>query len=121
MHFEYSTTPSLLCTIKFCVKQLSADAPCINLQERERRTNIPQEINDFGLFLLEDHNGVRIRSKALKHMNFATEINQYKKCGKGKHPVTWKTQTEVLPDIELSTLAEEIEAIKNEQRIYTLC
>ena len=81
MHFEYSTAPSLLCTIKFCVKQLSADAPCINLQERERRTKIPQEISDFGLFLLEDHNGVRIRSKALKHMNFATEINIQKCVG----------------------------------------
>ena len=74
MRFEYSTAPSLLCTIKFCVKRLSADTPCINLQERERRMNIPQEISDFGLFLQEDHNGVRIRSKALKHMNLATYI-----------------------------------------------
>ena len=63
------------------------DAPCINLQERERRMNIPQEISDFGLFLLEDHNGVKIRSKALKHMNFATEINQYTKM------CWWQRQT----------------------------
>ena len=87
IRFEYSTVPSLLCTIKFCVKRLSTDAPCINLQERERRMNIPQEISDFGLFLLEDHNGVRIRSKALKHMNFATEINQYTKM------CWWQRQT----------------------------
>ena len=33
--------------------------------------------------------------------------------GKGIHPITWKTLTEVLRDIELSTLAEEIEAIKS--------
>ena len=34
-------------------------------------------------------------------------------AGKGKQPVTWKTLTEVLRDIELSKLAEEIETIKN--------
>ena len=32
--------------------------------------------------------------------------------GRGKHPVTWKTLVEVLHDIELSTLAGEIEAVK---------
>ena len=34
-------------------------------------------------------------------------------CGKGKQPVTWKTLTQVLRDIELTTVAEEIEAIKS--------
>ena len=33
-------------------------------------------------------------------------------AGKGKQPVTWRTLTQVLCDIELSTLAGEIEAIK---------
>jgi len=33
-------------------------------------------------------------------------------AGKGKHPVTWKTLTEVLHDSELSALAGEIEAVK---------
>ena len=50
-------------------------------------------------------------------MNDANEINieiiEEWVAGKGKHPVTWKTVTKVLRDIELSTLAEEIEAIKN--------
>ena len=32
--------------------------------------------------------------------------------GRGKKPVTWKTLTEVLRDIELCTLASEIEAVK---------
>ena len=32
--------------------------------------------------------------------------------GRGKQPVTWKTLTEVLHDIELSTLAREIEVLK---------
>ena len=98
---------------------------CIRFRGRERRINIPQEIGvkyrDFGLFLLEDHNGTRIRALAHKHSNDSNEINveviEEWVAGKGKHPVTWKTLTEVLHDIELSTLAEEIEAIKISQRI----
>ena len=99
---------------------MSTEAPCINFRGRERRINIPQEIGvkfrEFGLLLLEDHNGAKIRTLALKHMNDANEINieiiEERVAGKGKHPVTWKTLTEVLCDIELSTLAEEIEAVK---------
>ena len=49
-------------------------------------------------------------------MNDAEEINkevlEQWTTGRGKHPVTWKTLTEVLCDIELSTLAGEIEAVK---------
>ena len=94
---------------------------CIRFRGREKRINIPQEIGvkyrDFGLLLLEDHNGARIRAIALKHMNDANEINieiiEEWVAGKGKHPVTWKTLIQVLYDIELSTLAGEIEAIKS--------
>ena len=90
-------------------------------KERAKRINIPQEIGvqyrDFGLFLLEDHNGTRIRALAHKHNNDSNEINieiiEEWVAGKGKHPVTWKTLTEVLRDVELSTLAEVIEAIKS--------
>ena len=86
---------------------------------RKRIINIPQEIGvkyrEFGLFLLDDPNGVRIRTLAHKHNNDANEINieiiEEWVAGKGKHPVTWKTLTKVLRDIELITLAEEIEAI----------
>ena len=67
--------------------------------------------------MLDDPNGVKIRALALKHMNNANEINreiiEEWVTGRGKHPITWKTLIEVLRDIELSTLAEEIEAIKN--------
>ena len=49
-------------------------------------------------------------------MNDANKINieiiEEWVAGKGKHPVTRKTLTEFLHDIELLTLAEEIEAIK---------
>ena len=93
---------------------------CIRFRGRKRRINIPQEIGvkyrEFGLLLLEDHNGARIRALAHKHNNDANEINieiiEEWVAGKGKRPVTWKTLTEVLHDIELSTLAGEIEAIK---------
>ena len=72
---------------------------------------------EFGLLLLEDHNGARIRALAYKHNNDASKINidiiEEWVSGKGKHPVTWKTLTEVLRDIELTTLAEEIEAVKS--------
>ena len=94
---------------------------CIRFQGRKKKINIPQEIGvkyrEFGLLLLEDHNGARIRALAHKHMNDTNEINieiiEEWVSGKGKHPVTWKTLTEVLRDIELSTLADEIEAIKS--------
>ena len=91
---------------------------CIRFQGERRRINIPQEIgvkySDFGLFLLDDPNGVRTRALAHKHNNDANKINreiiEEWVAGKGKHPVTWKTLTKVLRDIELNTLAEEIEA-----------
>ena len=67
--------------------------------------------------MLEDRNGARIRALALKHMNDANEINieiiEEWVAGKGKQPVTWKILIQVLQDIELSTLAEEMEAIKS--------
>ena len=40
------------------------------------------------------------------------EVLQQWLAGKGKHPITWKTLTKVLQDIELSTLAGEIKAVK---------
>ena len=49
-------------------------------------------------------------------MNDAEEINkdilEQWIAGKGRQPVKWKTLTEVLREIELNTLAEEIEAVK---------
>jgi len=47
-------------------------------------------------------------------MNDAEQINcevlRQWNADKGKHPVTWKTLSEVLCDTELQTLAGEIEA-----------
>ena len=68
---------------------------------------------DFGLFLLEDDNRQRVKAIAHSYQNNAEEINkeilEQWITGRGKQPVTWKTLTEVLRDIELTTLAEEIE------------
>ena len=93
---------------------------CVRFRGRKRRINIPQEIsvkyNDFGLFLLEDENRQRVKAIVHKHINDAEEINkeilEQWITGRGMHPVTWKTLTEVLRDIELITLAQEIEAVK---------
>ena len=93
---------------------------CVRFQGWEKRINIPQEIGlkyyYFGLLLLEDATGGRIRSIAYKtredveHINI--EILKEWISGNGR-PVTWRTLIEVLYDIELSTLAGEIEAVKN--------
>ena len=72
--------------------------------------------NDFGLFLLEDENRQRVKAIPQDYMNKAEEINkeilEQWITGRGKYPVAWKTLTEVLHDIELNTLAGEIEAVK---------
>ena len=93
---------------------------CIRFRGRERRINIPQEIgvkyHDFGLFLLEDENRQRVKAIAQEYANRAEEINkeilEQWITGRGKQPVNWKTLIEVLREIELITLAREIEAVK---------
>ena len=95
---------------------------CVMFHGKERRINIPQEIgtnyHTFGLCLLNDHNGTRVRNIERKHRGDAEQINidileEWTK-GRGKKPVTWETLTEVLRDIELGALANEIE------EVYTL-
>ena len=66
--------------------------------------------------MLEDDNRAKIQSIAHKHRDDAEQINmevlQQWITGRGKNPVTWQTLAEVLHDIELSTLAREIETVK---------
>ena len=92
-------------------------AECVQFPGREESiVSIPHEIGtkyyEFGLFLLDND---RISAIAYKHKNDAEQINcevlQQWIADKGKHPVTWKTLCEVLRDIELYTLAGEIEAV----------
>ena len=93
---------------------------CIGFKGRQRRINIPQEIgtnySQFGMHLLEDVNGMRVRSIEHKHRGDALQINteilQEWATGKGKKPVSWETLTEVLHAFGLSTLANEIREVK---------
>ena len=93
---------------------------CVRFRGRERRINISQEIGSkyitFGALLLEERTGERVSAIALKHMydseQTSFEILQEWIAGRGRHPVTWDTLIEVLHDLELSTLAREIEAVK---------
>ena len=93
---------------------------CIGLQGLERRIKLPQEIGTkykpFGTLLLEDRTGERVNAISLRHMNNAEKVNvtilEEWIAGRGKYPVTWKTLTEILKDLELNVLAGEIEAVK---------
>ena len=86
-----------------------------------RVVSIPVEIatkyTQFGAFLLDDQSGSRVKIMAHKHLNDAEQINTeiFREwlAGRGKKPVTWATLVEVLRgDIELTTLAGDIEAVK---------
>jgi len=93
---------------------------CVRFRGRERRINISQEIGTkyitFGTLLLEERTGERVCAIALKHMHHSEQISlevlQEWIAGRGRHPITWNTLIEVLHDIELCTLAREIEAVK---------
>ena len=88
-------------------------------QGKKRMINIPKEIGsnyyNFGLRLLDDPKGTRIHQiehdyREIEKIN--TEIVREWVTGWGKKPVSWKTLTELLHDIELHSLASEIEAVK---------
>ena len=82
--------------------------------------NIPVGISTkffpFGTFLLGDIDGSRVKNITYQYRDnpeqINTEILQEWLIGKGMQPVTWATLIMVLRDIELSTLAGNIEAVK---------
>ena len=92
----------------------------VRFRGRKRRINVTHEIGtkymQFGIFLLEDSNGARVRNLERKHRENAEEINieiiQEWIAGTGKKPVTWGTFINVLRDINFANLADEIEAVK---------
>ena len=99
---------------------------CTRFQGRQRTINIPQEIGPnyyyFGLHLLDDPNGTRVRNierdyREIERIN--TEILREWVTGRGKKPVTWKTLTEVLRLIELCALASKIEEVKLKPTLST--
>lgn len=93
-----------------------------------RVVNIPVAIStkyfQFGIFLLDDEDGSRIKNMAHKLKDDAewinTEILHEWLTGRGKQPVTWKTLVKVLKDIELFTLAGDI-ASKHLYEKWTTC
>ena len=101
---------------------------CTRFQGRQRTINIPQDIGPsyyyFGLHLLDDRNGTRVRSLELEYRQnterINTEILREWVSGRGKKPVTWETLTEVLHDIELGALASEIEEVKSRLTTSTI-
>ena len=98
-------------------------------QVRERTINIPREIgpnySQFGILLLNDHNGTRVSNIEYKHrgdtVQINTEILREWATGRGKKPVSWETLTEVLRNIGLSILASEIEVMKLKPTMSTTC
>ena len=86
----------------------------------KKTINITKEIGDeyrcFGIFLLQDLKGQKVKSIKSKHQSDSslinTEILEEWLAGKGKQPVTWATLVEVLRDTELYSLADVISTVK---------
>ena len=70
----------------------------------------------FGILLLRDRTGAKVKNIAYRCSNdperINTEILQQWLAGMGKLPVTWATLVEVLRDIGLSTLADGISTVQ---------
>ena len=86
---------------------------------QDSKVNLAKEIGtkygQFGILLLEDHTGERIRAMEKELRSNAQDINyrvfQEWLCGNGKQPVSWVTLISVLEDIALSELANIIRGI----------
>ena len=92
----------------------------VRFRGKAKRINIPQEIStnyyQFGILLLEDETGTRIKNIEYRFRENSEQINmevlEQWINGKGKQPVTWEMLVEVLRDVELTTLAQDIEEVK---------
>ena len=93
------------------LKFTCADNTTINITKQ-----IGNEYECFGIFLLQDSNGQKIKGIKSKHQSDPSQINteifEEWLAGKGKQPVTWGTLVETLRDTELCTLADVISAVK---------
>ena len=103
----------------------------MKFQSKNGTINIIQRIGpyhtEFGIFLLNDKNGVITAAIAQECMGNAYQINQEVLMkwlqGKGRHPVSWKTLVDVLKSIELNVLATDIGDSLQVSRslIFTVC
>ena len=84
------------------------------------RVNLSQKIGtsyeDFGMILLEDHDGDRTDAIARELHGNAGDINmrifRLWQKGEGLQPVSWATLVDVLQDMGLDTLARDIQEVK---------
>ena len=92
----------------------------ITFPGKSKEINIPEQIGtkytSFGVLLLNDSNAAQVKAIENKYHEDAQEINleilrQWIE-GSGKQPVTWRTLVDVLCKIGLTTLADEIKAVK---------
>ena len=82
------------------------------------RLKLAQEVGDkyysFGILLLDDKTGARIRAIEREKMKNAKEINlqifEEWVQGGGENPASWETLISVLEKCELNQLARSIEA-----------
>ena len=118
---QYIMTSCLTTTMLFiAIGEQPTLIELVRFRGRERRINIPQEIStkysQFGILLLEDTNGTRVRNIELKHWGDAEQINmkilEEWASGRGRQPVSWEILTEILRDVKLGQLAGDIEAVK---------
>ena len=106
-----------------CIQIMKQDQPTLPLlidfpSSTGRGLNVTQEIGvhykQFGLLLLNDRSGASIT--AIEHhchyraAAINCEILQRWIQGSGKQPVTWETLVKVLKQVELKTLASQIES-----------
>ena len=85
-----------------------------------KRLSIPRDVgshfNDFGIFLLHDQNGARVKSIARAQENngdpedIVTAILQQWLIGKGI-PVTWDNLIQTLRDCQLNALADRVASV----------
>jgi len=104
---------------------VSGDQPTLpeltSFQSRGRTVNIAVEIStksyQFCIQLLDDGNGARFQATEYKYERDVVKMNTHILVewlqGRGVQPVSWTTLAKVLEDIDLGTLASDIERLKD--------
>ena len=90
----------------------------INIAEK-----ISTKYHDFGLLLLDDRNGTRVRNMELKYNQDAERINkeilQEWATGRGKKPVSWKTP-HYTSLVSPSLARPQVNAVEFATKVYVL-
>ena len=87
----------------------------IRLRGKRGKLNIAREVGseftEFGILLLNDRKGERVKEIAEKHdSDYDRNMETLRQWinGNGIKPITWATLVDVLEDLDLVTLAEDI-------------